>query len=231
MTIDELKKEEEKIKNVILEMGEEKNLTEKELVFDGVVSEEKYLDKNNTKYKIMWLLKEGYEGDLGFKLGWDLIEPEERDKKVKNNKKNPGYIIPTLQGMAYVTYGLLKDKFFEEMPQEITPEMLEVITRIAWVNISKTVGPKSSKKEDLKKKYDFWKEILFEQIKTYLPDILIFGNTFNYFRNDWQKHFSQYKNKWKEIKTCHPSYPFRENAGININEYVKNVINKVKKAK
>jgi hypothetical protein len=51
MMIDELKKEEEIIKKEIEEMGKKKNLTEKELIWDGVVSEEKYLDTNiiNTK--------------------------------------------------------------------------------------------------------------------------------------------------------------------------------------
>ncbi|MDR2193743.1 MAG: hypothetical protein LBP19_04655 [Treponema sp.] len=65
MTINELKKEEEIIRSDILKKGKENNLTEKELIWDGVVSEEKYLDTNN-KYKIMWMLKEGYDADLGF---------------------------------------------------------------------------------------------------------------------------------------------------------------------
>ena len=124
MTSDELQEKEENITNEIKERG--KNL---DLILDGVVSVKNYLDEKN-KYKIMWILKEGYS-DLGFKIGTDLLDPKEREKKAA------GYINPALSGMIYVTYGLLNDKSFEEMyAHKIDSEMVEVLTRIAWVNVS-----------------------------------------------------------------------------------------------
>jgi hypothetical protein len=179
------------------------------------------------------MLKEGYNADLEFKLGTDLLKPEERIKKAKGN------LLPTLRGMIYVTYGLLNDKLFEEISaNEIDSEMIEVITRIAWVNISKVVGKHSSKQEHIKNEYDFWKEILFKQIKIYSPDILIFGGTFEYFKNDWpeyfgglppndKKYFSWPLNEMLVISTYHPSYPFREDANISKECYVNEIIKKV----
>jgi hypothetical protein len=235
MTIDGLKKEEEIIENEIWKKGKEKNLTKKELIWDGVVSEEKYLDTNN-KYKIMWILKNGYDDDLGFKLGTDLLKPEERIKKAN------GKLIPTLRGMIYITYGLLNDKSFDEMRMhKIDSEMIEVLTKIAWVNISKASGERTSESEYIEKEYDFWKEILFKQIKTYSPDILIFGGTFKFFKNDWPKHFNgslpddtyfcQNENDMLIISTYHPSYPFREDARICLKDYVKKIIESVNTAR
>jgi hypothetical protein len=232
MVINELRKEEEIITNEIWALGKKISLTKKELIWDGIVSEEKYLDVTN-KYKIMWILKEGYNDDLGFKLGTDLLKPEERTKKASRK------IAPTLRGMIYVTYGLLNGKPFEEMnAHKIDSEMIEVLTRIAWVNISKASGKRKSEPKHIKNEYDFWKEILFRQIKTYSPDILIFGGTFCYFKNDWFKHsgvlppaakyFSKYQNDGLVISTCHPSYPFRKNG---IKDYVNNIINAAKESK
>ncbi|MDR2193742.1 MAG: uracil-DNA glycosylase family protein [Treponema sp.] len=162
----------------------------------------------------------------GFKLGTDLLKPEERIKKAS------GRLIPTLRGMIYVTYGLLNEKPFEEMStHNIDSAMIEVLARIAWVNISKASGEQTSKPERIEKEDDFWKEILYKQIKTYSPDILIFGGTFVYFKNDWpeyfgglpsdRKYFSQYQNDILVISTYHPSFLFHEDAKIDIKKLCK----------
>jgi hypothetical protein len=232
MTIDELVKEEETIENTIKGRWEKKNPPKKELILDGVVSAEKYLDKKNTKYKIMWMLKEGYK-DLGFKLGTDLLEQEQRIKKATNGLE------PTLRGMIYVTYGLLNDVSFEKMiTHEIDSEMIEALTRTAWVNISKVRGKSKSEDEDIKKEYAFWKEILFKQIKTYSPDILIFGGTVKFFENDWLElfgellpdphYFSKILNDMLVILPYHPSAPFYEDPKISIQEYVDEIIEEPK---
>jgi hypothetical protein len=209
MTISELKKEEEIIKSKILEMGKKINLTEKELIVDGIVSEEEYLDINN-KYKIMWILKEGYNDNLGFKLGTDLLKPEERTKKAS------GKIIPTLRGMIYVTYGLLNDKSSEEMDlHKINSEMVKVLTRIAWVNISKACGKSNSPNEHIAKEYNYWKEILFKQIKTYGPDIIICGNTLPYLSMDNFFEKMRRKTFGPNPKNRYCYYPLKDRLYIN----------------
>ncbi|MDR1072419.1 MAG: hypothetical protein LBL45_01935 [Treponema sp.] len=60
MTDHELMEKDEIITNEIKELGRRKNINPDKLLWDGVVSPEKYLDINN-KYKIMWILKESYD--------------------------------------------------------------------------------------------------------------------------------------------------------------------------
>lgn len=47
--------------------------------------------------------------------------------------------------------------------------------------------------KDLKNEYKIWKEMLFEQINGYNPDIIIFGNTYNLFESDFEKENSPLK--------------------------------------
>ena len=230
MTVEDLSRKEEIITNEIIKRGIEGDINQDKILWDGVVSPEKYLDKNN-RYKIMWMLKEPH-CDGGFKLGTDLLKPKERIRVMQE-------YIPALRGMTYVTYGLLNDKYFEKMNvPETDPEMSEVLTRIAWVNISKVKGKSISAKEHIAENYNYWKEILFKQIKTYSPDILIFGGTFEYFENDWKKlfrvsppqrrkHFSQLIDDMIIISTYHPMYPYYKNAKISIKDYVNNIIGEI----
>jgi hypothetical protein len=131
--------------------------------------------------------------------------------------------------MIYVTYGLLNDKSFEKMDTDkIDSEMLEILTRIAWVNISKILAKPKSPRDHMDECYKDWKEILFKQIKTYSSDILIFGGTFSHFKNDWEEKFVELpkrhrkenpnyflhhfpQNNMMVISTCHPSDPLLVN--------------------
>jgi hypothetical protein len=182
-----MKKNDDIIMNEIIELGMRKIGNRDKLLWDGVVSAKEYLDKENTKYKIMWMLKEPYDTNNcgGYKLGENLLDQKERAKIAA------GKILPTLRVMIYVTYGLLNDKPFEKMNTDIDSEMLEVLTRIAWVNISKILAKSESCGNHIDGCYKYWKEILFKQIKTYSPDILIFGGTFKFFKNDWEEYFGE----------------------------------------
>jgi hypothetical protein len=223
MTVEELKQNEEKIQEEILKLCKEYD-PKKEPICDGIVSEELYL---SSKYKIMWMLKEPY-GDGGYKLGTDLLIPKRRHEVIN-------YWIPAMHLMTYVTFGLLYNKHYEEMDSiKNNPEMSEVLTRIAWVNINKTPG--KTKSGDMIKEYNFWKNLLFTQIKTYSPDILIFGGTFQHFKNDWEnnfsslpelkrKNFTKYfiKNNMIVISTYHPAYPEAYHK-VDSKDYINDII-------
>ena len=43
----------------------------------------------------------------------------------------------------------------------------------------------STDNNSLWEKYDNWRDILWEQIDAYSPDVIIFGNTFEYFKDDF----------------------------------------------
>jgi hypothetical protein len=175
MTISELKALENKIQQEIEDYANKFNQN-KEAILDGIVFEELYL---KSKYKIMWLLKEPYGGG-GFKLGTGLVNEKDRIRDAK---------IPSLQGMTYVTYAILNNKHFHEMNDiKNDPNMLEILTYIAWVNINKI--PSFSRSGNMVNEYKFWKNVIFKQIKYYEPRIIIFGGTFQHFHNDWEEYFN-----------------------------------------
>ena len=64
------------------------------------------------------------------------------------------------------------------------PHMAQVLKSIGIININKMPGNSRSNDKDIAEKYEFWKPLLNWQLKVYNPDIIIFGNTFQYFKND-----------------------------------------------
>jgi hypothetical protein len=49
-------------------------------------------------------------------------------------------------------------------------------------------GRRQSSPENSEWCYQQWKPILQKQIETYAPDVIIFGNTFEHFRGDFEKN-------------------------------------------
>jgi hypothetical protein len=223
MNVEKLKEIERNIEKEIKKYGKRFNEA-KEIICDGIVSEELYL---KSKYKIMWLLKEPY-GEGGYKLGTDLVNEKDR---IRDSK------IPSIKMMAYVTYGILNNKHFQEIENlKSDPDVIKILTHIAWVNINKIPG--KTKSGDMIKEYNFWKKIIFKQIKHYEPRIIIFGGTFHHFIKDWEIFFNYRPviRKKSLIKYCsndnqllittyHPTYP--EVYGkkiISPEEYVNNIV-------
>jgi hypothetical protein len=253
MTVDELEKADETITKEIKEQGKKYGIPRNNLLWDGVVSAKEYLDPHN-KYKIMWMLKETTEdpGTGDYKQGSEPEDPKKREKAKEEMKKilglkkengKPKY--STLHGMIYMTYSLLNNKEYKEINKPVTDlEMSGVLKKIAWVNVSKECkGNKETKEYKLKIFYERWKEILIKQIKTYSPDILIFGGTYGLFKEefkeDWKKYYGAlplenfqgnyfFQGDMLVVPTLHPAYPFQEDASKNIEAYVNEVTRKIK---
>jgi hypothetical protein len=179
MDLNELKYEQDKIEEYV-DRFYDKNDIHSEPILDGIVNEEKYLQ---SKYKIAWVLKEPYDEDDGTGGGWsltkDILNQEELYPKVVGRS-------PTWQPMVYVTYSLLNN-FLKYKDMEYIrdmPEMAQCLNQIALVNINKMPGFHRSNDDDIYEKYQNWKHILHWQLKIYNPQIVIFGNTFQFFSKD-----------------------------------------------
>jgi hypothetical protein len=219
-------KEDKIIQDEIINSGNI-NYPNRNIICDGIISEKLYFD---SKYRIMWMLKEPY-GKGDYKLGVDLLEPKRRQDVV--NK------IPAVRVMTYVTYSLLFNKLYEEINGlENNQDINNAITKIAWVNISKIPDTSESKKAEIEKHYKYWKDILFKQIKTYCPQILIFGGTFSHFEKDWKENFGNLPKRNKKqfsnyffhyfdqdgmliIAAGHPTNQYRRR---QIRDYVNNIL-------
>lgn len=178
MTAEELKKMQEQIHEKIDKLAEKKGLKTDEVwpIPDGVYDEELYLAATP---RIMWVLKESPDEESDGKVyggGWKLYTAYDNPDAWKNK---------TLQPIIYTSYGILNHKKWDDMPWiREDNEMVDILKKIAYVNISKMPAKRVSNDRELYDNYDIWKGVLLEQIKVYNPEIIVFGNTFKYFKND-----------------------------------------------
>jgi hypothetical protein len=85
-------------------------------------------------------------------------------------------------------YGYLNGYKYDDMDYISNQlEMAKVMQCIAYINVSKMPAPPISTPSHVRRCYNQWKPILYKQIETYTPDVIIFGNTFAHFRHDFEK--------------------------------------------
>ncbi len=146
-------------------------------ILDGVVNVDEYL---NSSRKILWILKEVHSsGDEG---GWNLREALNTLKTEWGIESGWG---KTFTPIVYTTYGILNNKKWDEIPDIAdNPEIVDILKRIAFINVKKTAGESSANNEELVEAHKRNKQILLNQIETYNPDIIICGNTFWIIRGD-----------------------------------------------
>ncbi len=181
-------KELEKVQNEITESiyarAKELGFNEKTMqpITDGVCNFEGYLNSNP---KVMWILKEPNDQCSDGKLaggGWSIVE-----ESFRNDFEGVGKI-PSWQQIIYVMYGYQNGLKYNDMDYiRNKKDMAKVMQNIAYLNVSKMPGYHTSSKAGIKQCYNQWKTILDRQIETYNPDVIIFGYTFEHFKNDFEK--------------------------------------------
>lgn len=175
-------------------------------ISDGIVNLEKYL---SAKYKILWILKESNDlNDKNEGGGWSLTKAID-DLKCWDNQPQTGRI--TFQRIIYSTYGLLNDfVLWKDMAHIRNEEVFESIKKIAYINVKKIPGHATSNSLEIEQAYRENKSLLLKQIALYNPDIIITGNTLQYFFNDLPIPFD---NKITNGKTAY--YPSNDKLYIH----------------
>ena len=218
------KDRDEQIKALINSTAQEKG-KEEFIIYDGVSFPEIYL---NTSTKIMWILKEPYE--LHGKYHWKVGEIDKQDPKTKGTLK-----IRQIKRIARINYCIMHN--IEEYKDTIKiedDELVDAIQSMAIININKIAAGTSS--GDLSPQYEIWKAVLNKQFSLYDPDIIICGNTLQYFKKSDdikyisgikdklgmnKHHYFYFKNKIF-INAFHPSY-FK----IDDNLYINKILNAI----
>jgi hypothetical protein len=176
----ELKKAQQEIWNEIEKRAKELEF-DRYPIKDGVCDFEGYLQSSP---KVMWILKEPNGQCPNGKLedgGWSIVEDSFRDD-IEGTAKQP-----TWQTMIYVMYGYQNGLKYDDMDYIHNKiEMAKVMQSIAYLNVSKMPGYNKSVKSNIEQRYTQWKPILNKQIETYAPNLIIFGNTFDHFKNDFK---------------------------------------------
>lgn len=178
MKPEELKLAQEKIEKEIFSLSEMNNLSNDEIepIPDGIYSAELYL---SAPKQIMWVLKEPYDDIMDGKPcdgGWCLYEAYDNDNVWTSRAWQP---------IIYSMYGLFNDQKWDDMDWiRDDKSMANVLKQIALINISKMPALTRTNDNSLWGKYALWRDVILKQITEYAPNIIIFGNTFKYFKND-----------------------------------------------
>lgn len=221
-TLDTLKNNCNIISEQIEKIGLDNN---SHFVIDGIIEPEKYL---NAKYRILWILKEANsETD-----SWSYLEKF----KDKEWLYRCGKSIPTLKRIIYTTYGILRDCEWHEIPDANNEKSFEPLQEIAIINIKKIPGGSNSSSDEIQQAYYDNQELLKRQIKIYNPNVVIFGNTLQYFyKSDFEgletaeEQKTEYGNVFYDtgdklyIHTWHPAV-----RGVSDKEYVMDIVNIVR---
>lgn len=181
MNAKELEKAQQEIWNEMEKRAKELGL-ERYPITDGVCDFEGYLKSDP---KIMWILKEPNgqypNGELE-EGGWSIVA-DAFGNDIEGVAKQQ-----TWQVIIYVMYGYLNGLMYDDMDYvRDNIEMAKVLQSIAYLNVSKVPGYSTSNYNNIEQCYAQWKPILDRQIETYNPDIIIFGNTFAHFENDFKE--------------------------------------------
>lgn len=170
------------LENKIYEMAEQYGLSSDDVepITDGVYDAGKYLSSNR---RVMWIMKEPYDEIVDGKPmggGWSLP----RDCFAKGD----AWSNPSWQPIIYSMYGLKNGIMWNDMNWiRDDRSMADMLQGIAYINVSKMPNRSVSDDSYIGECYEIWKNLLFEQIEAYNPDVMIFAKTFSHFRNDLGK--------------------------------------------
>lgn len=168
-------------------------------ISDGIIDIEKYL---NSKYKILWILKESNDVVDGKGGDWSLTKAISELNCWSDQKQTGGI---TFKRMIYSSYGILHDfTLWSDMPNVDNAEVFEVLKKIAYINVKKIPGGVSANETKIKEAYIANRDLLIKQIDTYNPDIIIAGNTLQHFFGDLPIKFEN--KKYVDSKTNNTAY-------------------------
>lgn len=235
MNLKEMINAQKELRDKIDEVAKTKGLWTEEIgpIRDGVADVELYLQSSP---KIMWVLKEPYDGfkDDGSPSDGDYTLMEDL-KKCRDAQLNT--MPPTIQRVIYSTYGIFTGYEYDDMGWYYDPEIYKYLFQIAYINLSKMPAYPTS--GNMTSKYNIWRDIVLKQIDLFQPNVIIFGGTFQYIKEDlgieasnrihteedWKLNVYKQKDKLY-IDTYHPGV--RRSPRTYVNMLV-NIINEFKK--
>lgn len=152
---------------------------------DGIISIKKYLESPE---RILWILKEPNSDEEN--VNW-----RDEIRKLSENQNLSGFN-KTFTNIVYVTYGILNKKKWGEISFiKDDSTIINVLENIAFINIKKTPGGRSSIDRELENYYKKFKNVLLMQINEYKPTIIIGGNTIKFLEQDLVNLFPTLKHE------------------------------------
>jgi hypothetical protein len=195
MTYEALIEEDKRIKDMSIQVAIKNELPEKNIIWDGVY--EKYLNKYiNAEPHILWVLKEAPETNGVY--GWHVGDIDEKNTALQ---KKSG----TLRQMCLISYAILNKCNFNIACKASIEDLVDARQRVAQINVCKIkTTPGKYSEADLTDGYDKWKDVLDAQINAYQPEIVICGNTLQYFSSD-NKYLGRTRGEKKLLESIIPN--------------------------
>ncbi len=195
------------------------DLPETYIFTDGIMDIEKYY---YSKVRILWVLKEPYaHADGTIDDYWHIKDTLAKLNGIKNIR------------MAYVSWAILNNiSDWNKIPHTSDGRevLLNALKSTGIINIKKAPGKSESLDKDISCAYDKNKDILHKQLENYNPNIVIFGNTIQYF-SEYLKFDEYSKNNYHiydntlYIQSKHPSNIMNQDKQ---DEWGNNILNAVK---
>jgi hypothetical protein len=162
MNQQELELVEEKIKEKILTIRSDSGAVG---TVDGIVDLARYL---GTEKKVLYIQREPSKGVDDLRLKY-----REATEKVIKKDRTVNLLTKVVKEI-YNHYGKGPKKY----------DVVESLQKTAIINIKKLAGGSKSNLKIIESVYAKNKELLIEQVKSYTPDIVIFGGTAELFKKD-----------------------------------------------
>lgn len=207
------------MKNFNKEIEELAKQFNKPPIFDGIVNEEEY---QNSNVKIMWVLKDA--NSTGENESYDLRDAINGLRSEYGIRKDWE---KTFSNIIYVTEGILNKTKWDDIPfPKDKPKIVDVLKQIAYVNIKKVGGGSQSVKSELQEHFEKSKQLLINQINVFNPDVVIFGNTYQFFEKELGL------NQMNIFGTCHATAKknriyidaYHPNVRMNGKDYFEDII-------
>ena len=137
---------------------------ESRVFYDGAIDLNRY---NLASQRILWILKEAVE-DYG---------ADRYNNQLIDDNMNYRTFCPTLEVVAYASYGILRRKsLWSDIPYIYDDDgPAEALREIAIINVSKAMGESISPDSRILSAYQENKELIKKQLDFYDPEIVILG--------------------------------------------------------
>lgn len=165
------------LENKISKYYENKKEENRSLIQDGIVNIEEY---ENSKIKILWILKEPRDGENSTGGGWSLVENLNNERSKGKKRDSPQTFLPII----YTSYAIQNGvKNFKDLDKRKTyTEYCKSLNKIAYINIQKLPAKSTSKNKEIELAYELDKEIILSQIIEINPDLILCTAGGNIFR-------------------------------------------------
>ncbi len=144
------------------------------IITDGVMQPDEYFSR---EIRIAWVLKEAYDKEDGTGGDWSYFDLYDRIIDLVN--------VQSFKPIIQTSYSIQNNFIKYENLDEYDREMIQIIKSVAIINTQKLPARNhsSTNDRDLHQSIKKYSDLLERQLNFINPNVIIFGNTFKYYKD------------------------------------------------